>query len=341
MLCATSRGRSSSASARSKPLVVSIRRAQPRRRSHLFRQQGDWGEIRTRSWRRRPPLSPKLPASNASPGRCQLLPDAAGRPRRPSCSASKNADARDRDPLLPGKLATLLPAGVYRFANAPHDASLAALAFLLGLYRFSRYRAATRAQPSLVAPDNVDGARIERIAEAVAFGRDLVNTPANDLGPDALEQRGAAARRAFRRQGRGHARRRPHRAQPAADSRRRPRRRTGAAPRRFRLGPRRRGQSDARRQGRDLRHRRPRHQAGERDGDHEEGHGRRGGRAQPCAHDHGGGARRAPAHADADRREFDFRQRFPAGRRPQKPQGPDRRDRQYRRRRPVDPRRRA
>src|SRR6202035_4720927 len=90
--------------------------------------------------------------------------------------------------MLPGKLAGLVPAGIYRFANAPHDASLGALAFLLGLYRFSRYRAASKAQPSLVAPDNVDAARIARIAQAIAFGRDLVNTPANDLGPDALER---------------------------------------------------------------------------------------------------------------------------------------------------------
>jgi leucyl aminopeptidase len=123
----------------------------------------------------------------ASPGRCQILPDAQGG-LAGVLFGLEETGAADRDPFLSGKLATLLPAGVYRFANAPHDASLAALGFLLGLYRFSRYRAASGAQPSLVAPERVDGARIERIAQAVAFGRDLVNTPTNDLGPEALEQ---------------------------------------------------------------------------------------------------------------------------------------------------------
>jgi leucyl aminopeptidase len=124
---------------------------------------------------------------DASAGQLQLLPDAQGG-LAGVLFGLENADARDRDPLLPGKLAGLLPAGTYRFANAPHDSSLGALAFLLGLYRFSRYRASSKAQPSLVAPDNVDAARIVRIAQAIAFGRDLVNTPANDLGPDALER---------------------------------------------------------------------------------------------------------------------------------------------------------
>ena len=41
-------------------------------------------------------------------------------------------DAKTKDLFLPGQLATLLPAGTYRFANAPHDARLAALAFALG-----------------------------------------------------------------------------------------------------------------------------------------------------------------------------------------------------------------
>src|SRR5262249_12171086 len=42
-----------------------------------------------------------------------------------------------RNPFLPGLLAGVLPAGVYRFANAPHDARLAALALALGSYQFT------------------------------------------------------------------------------------------------------------------------------------------------------------------------------------------------------------
>ena len=122
-----------------------------------------------------------------SAGRLQLLPGPAGGLAGVLFGqATKNA--RGRDPLAAGKLATALPEGTYRFANAPHEPELAALAFLLALYRFDRYRADRSPRPRLVAPDEIDAARVERIAQAIAFGRDLVNTPANDLGPAALEQ---------------------------------------------------------------------------------------------------------------------------------------------------------
>ena len=39
----------------------------------------------------------------------------------------------------------------------------------------------------LVAPSGMDAAKVERLAGAVALGRDLINTPANDMGPEALE----------------------------------------------------------------------------------------------------------------------------------------------------------
>jgi leucyl aminopeptidase len=84
---------------------------------------------------------------------------------------------------LPG----LLPAGTYRFANAPHDARLAALAFALGTYRFARYRKAEDKDIRLELPAGVDGADLTRIAEGVWLARDLINTPANDMGPPELE----------------------------------------------------------------------------------------------------------------------------------------------------------
>jgi leucyl aminopeptidase len=102
------------------------------------------------------------------------------------------ADSPSRDPFAAGKLATALPEGVYRFANPPADADLSALGFLLGLYRYSRFKADQAPRPRLVAPEGVDSARTERIAAAVAFGRDLVNAPANLLGPDALEEAAVA-----------------------------------------------------------------------------------------------------------------------------------------------------
>jgi leucyl aminopeptidase len=132
------------------------------------------------------------------PGRCLTLPDSKGG----ICAAlfGVESDLTKRDSMAAGRLVGLLPPGVYRFVDAP-EASLAALSFLLGSYRFTRYREATKSAPSLVAPEGVDAGRLERIAKAVAFGRDLVNTPANDLGPGALEKE------AVQRIGRDHPRR--------------------------------------------------------------------------------------------------------------------------------------
>ncbi len=119
------------------------------------------------------------------PGRHLLLPgnDGVGGALfgiEPEKAANKNA-------FLPGLLPGVLPAGVYRFANAPHDARLAALAFALGAYRFTRYRKMKDKAVKLVLPDGVDGEELSRIAEGVTLARDLINTPANDMGPADLE----------------------------------------------------------------------------------------------------------------------------------------------------------
>jgi leucyl aminopeptidase len=97
-------------------------------------------------------------------------------------------DEKPQDRFLPGRLPELLPAGTYRFANAPHDLRLASLAFALGSYRFVRYAAAREKKVRLVLPDGIDGDDLSRIADGVALARDLINTPANDMGPAELEQ---------------------------------------------------------------------------------------------------------------------------------------------------------
>ncbi|MFY9695849.1 MAG: leucyl aminopeptidase family protein [Xanthobacteraceae bacterium] len=93
-----------------------------------------------------------------------------------------------QDAFLPGRLAQLLPAGTYRFANEPHDARLAALAIALGLYHFTRYRKAEPRAIKLDLPQSLDRDDVVRIVEAVTLARDLINTPANDMGPAQLEQ---------------------------------------------------------------------------------------------------------------------------------------------------------
>jgi leucyl aminopeptidase len=112
--------------------------------------------------------------------------------------AIERPDEPVKDPFRPAQLVGLLPPGLYRFANAPHDARLAALAFALGAYQFTRYRKADARDLRLVVPDGVDGEDLIRIAEGVALCRDLTNTPSNDMGPADLED---AARKLAGRHG--------------------------------------------------------------------------------------------------------------------------------------------
>lgn len=123
---------------------------------------------------------------SAKPGQCLIVPDAEGRIAQVLFGVEDASDA-NRDPFRAGQLPNLLPPGTYRFANAPHDARIAALAFALGAYRFVRYRKAEPPGVHLVLPDDVDGAEVSRMASGVAMARDLINTPANDMGPQELE----------------------------------------------------------------------------------------------------------------------------------------------------------
>ena len=97
------------------------------------------------------------------------------------------ARRRDRFPLA--AILARLPAG--RFALTPHgvemDAGLEALGCLLDAYRFQRYRKAAPLRATLACPPGVDDGRIARIAAAAALAQDLINTPARDMGPEALE----------------------------------------------------------------------------------------------------------------------------------------------------------
>jgi leucyl aminopeptidase len=120
------------------------------------------------------------------PGNHLLLPGAGGTVGGVLLALDKMGD-RARNPFLPGKLAQLLPAGVWRFEAPPADPRLGALAFLLGAYRFTRYRKSEAKEVRLEVPDGVDGRELTRLVEAVFLVRDLVNTPSNDCGPAEIE----------------------------------------------------------------------------------------------------------------------------------------------------------
>lgn len=148
----------------------------------------DWlerQEPRVRAWAEAQGFKARL-------GSALLVPDAEGRPALAVAGFGSTA-ARARARFHLAAAARALPAGTYRLA-APlpdGDAETEALGWLLSGYRFDRYKPGGEPAASLVAPEGVDAARVEALAAAEALTRDLVNTPASDMGPDALE---AAAR---------------------------------------------------------------------------------------------------------------------------------------------------
>lgn len=128
----------------------------------------------------------------AKPGQCATLPGSDGSIAAAVIGLGDDNDQR-RGRFLASSAASRLPAGTYRITSSPHDISLdeVALGWLLESYRFDRYRSQSPAKAHLVAPDGVDSTRISAIAEGEALTRDLINTPASDMGPADLE---AAAR---------------------------------------------------------------------------------------------------------------------------------------------------
>ncbi|MDP5348902.1 MAG: leucyl aminopeptidase family protein, partial [Paracoccaceae bacterium] len=121
-------------------------------------------------------------------GKHLLVPGADGKPAF-VLAGYGSAAQRARGRFHLAGVAANLPAGSYRMASGlPGDqAAQEALGWLLSGYAFDRYRSQNRNPARLVAPEGVDAARLEVIAAGEALTRDLINTPANDMGPDALE----------------------------------------------------------------------------------------------------------------------------------------------------------
>ncbi len=93
-----------------------------------------------------------------------------------------------------------LPSGDYRLATVPSNvpAEAIALAWALGGYRFERYRKVPKdGEARLLAPEGVDVVEVRSLAEATALARDLINVPANDMGPVALEMAAREVAEAF------------------------------------------------------------------------------------------------------------------------------------------------
>ncbi|WP_114964513.1 leucyl aminopeptidase family protein [Alkalilacustris brevis] len=132
-------------------------------------------------------------------GETLALPGPDGRPAGAVLGhGDGKARARARFGALKGVAG--LPEAAYHLATVlpEEDRDELALGWLLSAYRFERYRVgSTRALPRLKAPEGADAARLESIATAEALTRDLINTPAADMGPDDLEAAVTALAREF------------------------------------------------------------------------------------------------------------------------------------------------
>ncbi|WP_341705464.1 leucyl aminopeptidase family protein, partial [Ferrovibrio sp.] len=88
-----------------------------------------------------------------------------------------------------------LPEGEYRLADTRKMNQLAAddaaLGWALAAYRFDRYKkpaAGRRGRARLVWPAKADRARVVALYDGIVLARDLVNTPAADMGPAELAE---------------------------------------------------------------------------------------------------------------------------------------------------------
>ena len=108
-------------------------------------------------------------------------------------------DPMEKPELAVGLLPNILPAGCYHLADDLAEPELAAVAWGLGAYRFRRYKSAgVDDVPQLRMPRGADHAAALALIEGVWLGRDLINTPASDMGPQELED---AARQLARTHG--------------------------------------------------------------------------------------------------------------------------------------------
>ncbi len=115
------------------------------------------------------------------------LPEADGRVKRVLMGLGDDATVAE---MRLGSLSAALPTGYYSFGQMPAQVSprLAAIGWGLGTYRFDRYLSEKSDPAVLVLDDAATETEIMSSVAATALCRDLINTPASDMGPVALEQ---------------------------------------------------------------------------------------------------------------------------------------------------------
>ena len=101
---------------------------------------------------------------------------------------------RDPSRMSIARAAAALPEGDWALSEGTEED---ALAWLLAGYRFDRYKSSKPQKAQLICPEGVDPERVRAIAEGEALTRDLINTPASDMGPQELESAAAAVAERF------------------------------------------------------------------------------------------------------------------------------------------------
>jgi leucyl aminopeptidase len=119
----------------------------------------------------------------AEPGQILLLADGHGALTRVLAGIEDKPS-----PWSWARLPEKLPPGAYRIDGdlETRTADGAALGWALATYVFSRYGKTRAKFPNLVWPKTCNRQRVARTIEATFLVRDLINTPANDMGPAEL-----------------------------------------------------------------------------------------------------------------------------------------------------------
>lgn len=125
----------------------------------------------------------------AALGQALLVPGSAGIPVM-ALIGFGTTDIRARSRFHLAAAASKLPKGSYRIESGMADdlIEIEALGWLLGGYRFNRYKSMPDMGARLVSPPNIDARAIMAVAQGEFLTRDLINTPASDMGPDDLEE---------------------------------------------------------------------------------------------------------------------------------------------------------
>ena len=119
----------------------------------------------------------------AKPGQVLVLPDAkTGRPARVLAGLPEMPDLWSY-----AAIAGAVPAGDYKLTD-PKAGDAAALGWALNAYRFDRYKKIDKKLTRLVWPAKANPQRVTALHDGIVLARDLINTPAGDMGPAELAE---------------------------------------------------------------------------------------------------------------------------------------------------------